>query len=411
MNGINTDSPANHWQSTHSRIADGIQIYQNNEPALFEMPDNCTTNNKIKDALQAFLDHSKAMFDRFTLRFEASDKPIVKVTHPSSDTNTTPEDVLPWTTSEESKGPYFFIADGIQFYQNNELGLIEITDNRTTNNKIMDTFKSFLKHKKAIVDILAWRFEARNNVFAKVTHLGADSYTYPADDLPWSTSEESNGLYLFIHGLEGSHSDWKAYKEDVKNKNPMEHIFVPQVTLKGNCGLETAGKPLLEALENYLHKFPGKPVRIIGTSNGGRLAALYIEANLDPAVLGSSPLSVVSLAGVNYGTKLIDNAKSTGLSGFLIHKQLEEEFGFGSEFARKSLMAWKAKQDVWNEQNKTIRHLFCASTEDFLVTDNSSSLPYHETASSTYVVISGESHTSIVDALRKNVLKWLDLNG
>ena len=301
------------------------------------------------------------------------------------------------------------IAEGLQFYQNNELGLVEIKDNRPTDLKIRDAAQAIRNHGKVIYDRCIWRFEDRNTEFPKVIHLGNDTYTYPVESLPWCSSEESNGLYFFIHGLEGSPADWNAYKDSVKEE-PNAHIFAPQVVLKGNCGLEIAGKPLLEALENYLRKFPGKPVTLIGTSNGGRLAATYIEANLDPSVLGSSRLTVVSLAGVIYGTKTIDNLKNAPLVSFFLDRQLEKEFSFGSQSAKENLLAWKAKQDVWNEQNKIVHHLFCASTEDAAVRDNSSSLPYHGSASSTYIVVSGQSHTSIVDFLRKDVLQWLKLN-
>lgn len=301
------------------------------------------------------------------------------------------------------------IAEGLKSYPNNELGLVQIKDCRPTDIKVRDAAQSILNHGRVISDRCMWRFEARNAAFPRVAHLDNDTYAYPAESLPWNSSEESNGLYFFIHGLEGSPADWNAYKDDLL-EDSMSHVFAPEVMKRGNCGLEAAGKPLLEALESYLTKFPGKPVTLIGTSNGGRLAATYLEANLPPEVLGSSTLTVVSLAGVHYGTKFMDYMMNPHVLPLVLDKQLLEEFRFGSESARKHLFAWKAKQDVWNAQNKKVHHLFCATTEDAAVRDNSSSLPYHESSSSKYIVVSGQSHTSIVDALRKDVMQWLKLH-
>lgn len=57
-----------------------------------------------------------------------------------------------------------------------------------------------------------------------------------------------------------------------------------------------------------------------------------------------------------------------------------------------------------------VHHLFCASTEDEMVRDIASSLPYQSSTVDTYKIVNGHSHMSIVNGTRKEVLDWLDLH-
>ncbi len=292
------------------------------------------------------------------------------------------------------------LKNSVHVLKNCALGTVDIEDHRSLIAKVHNVAQAVLNHIKTCLLKIRRRSAVCKNDKSPSNLL---------ESLPWSASNDSKGLYLFIHGLRGHPTDWNSYQEEIKRKNPHAHLFAPQVPLEGNCALETAAYPLLEVVNNYLKKFPGRPVTLMGTSNGGRIAA-YIESKLDPEILGSSRLSIVSIAGVHNGTKVVDLVKKLHLLPLArLNKDLADEFIFGSRVAKENLSAWQNKQYVWKHQNRSVRHLFCATTEDEQVRDLTSSLPYEGTMNSVYKVFNGHSHTSIVEGARADVLKWLSI--
>lgn len=305
---------------------------------------------------------------------------------------------------------YYFdqIQGNIQLYPNESLGLVQIQDDRSISRRIKDTALASFNSLQAIGTKVYRVLSANKSDFPAAVLNEQNIFEYPKEVLPWNDATESEGVYFFIHGLWGFPTDWNAYVKERKQNDPDAHIFVPWIPKLGNCSLETVGKPVLDALVDYMTKFPNKPVRLIGTSNGGRMVAKYLEANLDPKILGNASLSIVSIAGVHYGTKVIDFLEKIKFLRCM-DKELKEEFYYGSQAAQNLLKGWQEKQTVWKEGNHQVRHYFGATTEDEKVREIACSLPYHEDAVSTYKVISGHSHTSIVDEMRKDVLNWLDL--
>jgi hypothetical protein len=66
---------------------------------------------------------------------------------------------------------------------------------------------------------------------------------------------ESEGLYVLVHGLNGTPGIWQSQVEQFKqDKN--KDLFVPYVLLKGNGPLETVATPLLDVIKDYAAKNP-----------------------------------------------------------------------------------------------------------------------------------------------------------
>ena len=230
---------------------------------------------------------------------------------------------------------------------------------------------------------------------------------YPQESYSWNKSENSDGLYLFIHGLRGSPTAWDQYVDSVKKREPTSHIFCPHIYKQGNVSLERAAEPILDAVKDYTTRFRGKPIYLVGTSNGGRIA-LYIENHLAPDLLGTAPLRVVTISGVLNGTKLVDTVEKVKLGALMgLDPTLQKECKWKSEVAKNLLNEWKEKQKVWKKERKNVQHFFCVSLDDEQVWPVTSSLPYSADATSNYKVYTGESHTSIVEGACKKVIKWL----
>lgn len=285
--------------------------------------------------------------------------------------------------------------------------LMHVVDKRKTLQKIHAVARAVLKFIAVIFTNLKAKLSTKTSkFFIKPVKVGmAGRYGYPEDQLPWNRpeSKESEGLYLFIHGLRGAPTAWNSYLKKVNERSPGIHCLAPHVPLGGNCPLEDSAEPLLEIVKDYLKKNPGKPVVLVGTSNGGRIA-LYIENKLEADCLN---LSIISLAGVHYGTKQINRlARWKLLWVQRLHREVAKDFHWDSEVARKSLKEWQEKQELWKRQGIAVRHLFCASTEDEQVRPLSCSLP---SGPFSYKIYTGENHLSIVRAARDDALNWLGI--
>ena len=135
-------------------------------------------------------------------------------------------------------------------------------------------------------------------------------YRYDLSKIQWNS--DSEGLCLYVHGFRGSSRTWHKYLKYMGKNHPKIDCLAPSVPMTGNCSLEDAADPILAIVEDYLKKHPGRPVRFVGTSNGGRILA-YIETELDPERLKNSNLSFVSISGVYSGTKIVNLLKRTRL--------------------------------------------------------------------------------------------------
>lgn len=292
------------------------------------------------------------------------------------------------------------------FLHKNIDGKVELVDQRKIIVKIADFTRAIFNHIVTIFKKLKRRLLAEE--FSNPI-LYEGKLRYPANSLPWK-NQQSNGLYLFIHGLRGSPTDWASYTKRIGQDESNATIFTPNVYAKGNISLEKAADPILEAVRDYLREHPGRPINIFGTSNGSRICT-YIENNLPQEELGKSCLRIVSIAGILNGTKFIDFLEKyhlTFMSG--LDPELQQEFKWESNVAKTTLHQWSEKQKIWNENNRDVRHFYCASLEDEQVRPIMSSLPNSNNTINFHKVFRGQTHTSIVEKACSKIFDWLNKN-
>ena len=119
-----------------------------------------------------------------------------------------------------------------------------------------------------------------------------------------SWKEDNQGLYLLIHGLMGHPSIWNSHLAKLHQIHPEAEIKAPFVAHKGNCSLEEASASLLKMVKDYAKRNSGKPICLIGVSNGARIAA-YLETTLRKEDLNPK-IKVSAIAGPFLGTKVIN---------------------------------------------------------------------------------------------------------
>ncbi len=211
---------------------------------------------------------------------------------------------------------------------------------------------------------------------------------------------ESAGLVVLVHGLRSYPAAWFSQIKLLK-RYPMVDLSVPSVTKKGMCSLEEAAFPILEVLKDYAEKYPGKPIGVLGVSNGSRIAT-WLEVKMRKE-FPKTPMRISTIAGVHFGSSQMNLLKRLGAVGFLYPQSLSEELAYGSRKAKELL---NKVSSALPKKCAPRSYEFFATTEDLLIPDNESSLPVLGKGEKRYL-LHGHSHDSIVTAVAKKQVSGL----
>lgn len=216
---------------------------------------------------------------------------------------------------------------------------------------------------------------------------------------------DSRGLMVFVHGLRNDPAAWFSQLSHMEDSTSID-IYAPVVPKRGLCSLEEAATPLLPKIQSYIEANPGKPICLLGTSNGGRIVT-WLETELRQ-ISPETPVKVSSVAGVHLGSSRMDLFDSMGLAKFFYPNDLRVELKLGSIKANQLLDRIKAPLPP----NCAPRsYEFYASREDLTIPDLSSTLPELNIGEQCHIV-HGVGHSSIVSAVAKrqmdSCLKWID---
>ncbi|MBS0648331.1 MAG: hypothetical protein JSS10_03790 [Verrucomicrobia bacterium] len=234
-------------------------------------------------------------------------------------------------------------------------------------------------------------------------HLRTDR---PFKDRKLEWKPASDGLVVLVHGLGNSSSSWYSQLSLLSQYKTID-VFAPELFKRGLCSLEEAASPLLPTLLDYIQKNPGKPLCLIGTSNGGRVTA-WLETKLREASPQTS-VKVSNIAGVHLGSQRMDLLEKLKVSKWFYPAALRQELQYSSSKAKELLSSINTPLPA-NCAHRTYE--FFATTEDLTIPDLDSTLP-HINHDKTYHLIHGESHSSIVTAVAEMQIKscydWISL--
>lgn len=217
--------------------------------------------------------------------------------------------------------------------------------------------------------------------------------------------EDSEGLYVMIHGLLGHPSIWKDTINLIKEKHPEADIANVIVPEKGNCTLEESVDPIKNYIKSYISEHPDKPIALFGTSNGARIAS-KIEVDLRDI---PTKIHLTTVAGAHNGSQTLDYLKKLRIANLIYDYSITEELIFDSSKCRE-LLELQSKE----LPDHSIRNFeFYASTIDTRLLDYSSSLPKINQNEKHYLVY-GVEHCSIVNHIKEhqvdNAVKWMKDN-
>lgn len=278
------------------------------------------------------------------------------------------------------------------------------SDRRRMSTKIGHIVIAIFKEARFLVTMIVPLVQNLNPKWRKIEYAPVihkeEKLSYDISKLSYriDPSPQSDGLCLLIQGLGGYPFIWKKYIDILKKENPRLHCVAPVVYKKGNYHFKTVAKPILPIIQDYIAKNPGKPISLVGISNGARIAA-FLERKLKNE---KTPIKTISIAGVHFGTRLMDRAIKTGFTKvFMVHPEVQREMRFAAEPNIRRLEAWRSCAI----ETKGIRERdFFASTEDGRV-DLRSSIPKINPQTDSKHILHKESHISIMDGARNPVVK------
>lgn len=215
--------------------------------------------------------------------------------------------------------------------------------------------------------------------------------------------ENSEGLYVMIHGLQGRPQIWKDQHREVALAAPNADIRVPYVPLEGHTSLEECAAPFLALVQKYIEDNPGKPVVLMGFSRGCQIAS-YVEVKLRESGLDANIL-ISAVSGPYLGTrpvhmmeKLLDTLFPTEWAIDLMAKMLRppvaDELRRHNEHSQELLRMVAAPLPDGQKRH----YEFYTTRDETAVFPFSSALPVVPYAER-YVVLSGHSHNSVLSAV------------
>jgi hypothetical protein len=216
--------------------------------------------------------------------------------------------------------------------------------------------------------------------------------------------KDSQGLVVLIHGLRNSPAAWNTQLSYLRKYHQID-VFAPTVPHKGMCSLEEAAMPILPKVLDYVEKHPGKPVCLLGVSNGGRIV-LWLDPQLRQKA-PNTPVKISNIAGVHFGSRRMNLLENIGLAKRFYPEALRQELQYGSSKAKELLQQVASSlPDRCAPRN----YEFYATTEDLSVPDLDSTLPQINKGESHHVV-HGHSHDSIVGAVAErqinSCVQWM----
>lgn len=273
------------------------------------------------------------------------------------------------------------------------LALEQAFDKRTPRQRLTDQVFSFVREIFSYMRDFLDRRICRPIAYHRVTEIPL-----------WK--ENSEGLFVFLHGFNGHPATWKAHLTYLKNCAPFADLFVPYIPKAGDCPLEQAAAPLLKPILDYAQKHPHKPICLVGFSNGSRIASWLEVALREKAP--HTPVRISTIAGVHMGTPLINLLEKAGLAKWFCSPAAREEL---RHLSQKTLSLW-AQVCAPLPSGLTRCYDFWASTEDsFVGASLSSALPCHNPSQTRLHLVHGYGHTSVVRAIARrqldNCLNWI----
>jgi len=232
------------------------------------------------------------------------------------------------------------------------------------------------------------------------------------------SEKPSEGLICMFHGLKAHPSQHDRIRDAlVADHGEMVTYYQPHVEKAGNGKRSEIVQPHLAEVIKWTENNPGKPVCLIGISNGVLLSSEIAIALKDLEI----PVKVFGIAGPVFGTTMMNKPEASLAAqeewNSLLQSKLPMIGGHSAEVINEMSWGGAPAKDLIDRiriaADQGVSFEFCATSDDSKVTPATSGLPSLVNGAK-YHVFSGEGHSSIADAaiprIKESMANFLAVN-
>lgn len=230
--------------------------------------------------------------------------------------------------------------------------------------------------------------------FTEVSHI-AVRRLYSEEEAPDTLTihEDSEGLVVFIHGLNSRPQQWWSYIEPFRETFPSHTLYTPAVLERGQISLHEAAQPVIDSIRTYADTHPTNRIVIIGTSNGARIG--HHVVNRLPI---TNNILLISIAGALRGSQTMSLANYLGISTLMGYRPvIQRELSFESPEALRLLEDSHERAEDGNTH-----YAYFGTASDHLLIDRTA--PHFPLPRSLHVHMDEVGHSSIVHQVRDSTL-------
>ena len=213
-------------------------------------------------------------------------------------------------------------------------------------------------------------------------------------------------LVVALHGLNCTPKIFQKTLDELEyHKLASMDLFIPQVLMYGNIELDDAVTPILKEIKNWASKGCNKELVLVGISNGGRIAkAIDCELARLAVCKNIKKIHMISIAGACNGSALADLAHTLDLD-FFMPDPISKEMPTHSTRSKILHESWK--KSVADTYFIDRKYTFIASAHDWIVPNFDSTLMEVQGTKSSYAIVPGHGHVSIVNRVAKVVSQFI----
>lgn len=215
-------------------------------------------------------------------------------------------------------------------------------------------------------------------------------------------NNHNKGLYVIIHELLSyTFMLGQVISEAIKEKNLKYDVIIPKVPFKGNCSLSDASMPIYRLIVNYISNNPNKPIHIIASSNGCRIAS-FIETKLRNINVN---IRITSIVGAYGGSRIVE--KNSQILSLILHQNIIEDMKLNSKInneLKKNMMNPITKGTRYYEFYGTANDWIIPNIDDCFPQVNATKVIYHKLAEGIgHVSLGFYRHEEILN----NSIEWM----
>lgn len=162
-------------------------------------------------------------------------------------------------------------------------------------------------------------------------HFVCNTVCLKALEINEMDAPNASALIVFAHGLQSNPKQFTWHVDALREAVPGAALWIPKLPKLGDAPLDELVETIYVPTRRWMLANPGKPIVLIGTSNGGRIM-LEVSTQLSAAPPAApNSILLVSIAGAIGGSKLLALGNTLGVTRLMFSPALRNELEWNSQ--------------------------------------------------------------------------------